>query len=201
MENHWNTVYSTKQPTEVSWYEAYPQHSVDTIVGFNLPKTTAIIDVGGGDSRLVDALLDLGYTNLTVLDISAQALERAKVRLGTLADAVNWVVSDVTQFRPDQAFTVWHDRATFHFLTTVPQLDSYLSLIERSVVPGGFLSVATFSDTGPTQCSGLTVRQYSPDALTNQFIRGFARLKCEEADHLTPFQTYQRFTFCQFQRR
>lgn len=201
MQQHWNHVYETKRSNEVSWYEDYPHYSVDTIEGFNVPKTARIVDVGGGDSRLVDALLDLGYENLTILDISAQALERAKARLGSAAHRVQWVVGDVTQFQPDNNFNVWHDRATFHFLTVVQQTAAYLSIVEKNIVPGGFLSVATFSDKGPSQCSGLTVQQYSPDALTHQFARRFTKLQCEEITHPTPFGTEQLFTFCQFQRK
>jgi ubiquinone/menaquinone biosynthesis C-methylase UbiE len=149
MEQHWNHVYHTKQPTDVSWYEEYPHYSVSLIEGFNLAKTARVIDVGGGDSRLVDALLELGYLNLTVLDISEQAIKRAKARLGSRADQVQWIVSDVTRFAPSQSFDAWHDRATFHFLTTEPQIDAYLSIAEQAIPAGGFLSVATFSDQGP----------------------------------------------------
>ncbi|MBC3789257.1 class I SAM-dependent methyltransferase [Spirosoma utsteinense] len=201
MEQHWNHVYHTKQPTDVSWYEEYPHYSVSLIEGFNLAKTARVIDVGGGDSRLVDALLELGYLNLTVLDISEQAIKRAKARLGSRADQVQWIVSDVTRFAPSQSFDAWHDRATFHFLTTEPQVDAYLSIAEQAIPAGGFLSVATFSDQGPTKCSGLTVRQYSSDALTDQFAYRFTRLHCEEMTHPTPFGTQQLFTACQFQRK
>jgi ubiquinone/menaquinone biosynthesis C-methylase UbiE len=201
MEQHWNSVYQTKHPYEVSWYEAYPRYSVSIIEGFNLPKTTSIVDVGGGVSRLVDALLDLGYSNLTVLDISQQAIQRAKTRLGSRADQVQWVVSDVTCFAPVQSFDIWHDRATFHFLTSEPQIDAYLSIAERFIQGGGFLSVATFSDKGPSNCSGLGVRQYSPDALSDQFAYRFTKLRCDEIRHSTPFGTEQLFTTCQFQRK
>ena len=200
-QQHWNQVYSTKAETEVSWFEVYPHRSVATIQAFNVPKTASIIDIGGGESRLVDALLDLGYENLTVLDISAEAFAKAKQRLGSRAMRVRWVVSDVTTFRPDTPFRVWHDRATFHFLTADAQVDSYLTIAQQGVVPGGFLTVGTFSDRGPTRCSGLTVRQYSPATLTNQFAKGFAKLYCEEADHQTPGGQVQTFTFCQFQRQ
>lgn len=201
MEQHWNTVYQTKQPTEVSWYEEYPHYSVSLINGFNLTKTAKIIDVGGGDSRLVDALLELGYTDVTVLDISEQAIERAKARLGSRADQVQWVVSDITCFQPNHPFDLWHDRAAFHFLTTEPKINAYLSVAQRVILADDFLSVATFSDKGPSKCSGLTVRQYSQEALSQQFTGRFAKLRCEEITHETPFGTQQLFTTCQFQRK
>ncbi len=199
-ENHWNTVFQTKRPDEVSWYEAYPGRSVDTVEGFGLPRTARIIDIGGGDSRLVDALLVLGYEHLTVLDISADALDRAKTRLGTLAQRVQWVVSDVTTYQPDEPFDLWHDRAAFHFLTTDDAVARYLAAAESGVRAGGYLTVGTFSDNGPTQCSGLPVQQYSPDQLAGRFGRQFAKIHCNEADHQTPTGAVQRFTFCQFRR-
>ena len=200
-EQHWNQVYRTKAETEVSWFEAYPHRSVATIQAFGLLKTAPIIDVGGGESRLVDALLELGYQDLTVLDISAEALAKAQQRLGHQATRVRWVVCDVTTYRPDKPFQVWHDRATFHFLTADTQVRAYLTNAERGVAPGGFLTVGTFSDHGPTRCSGLTVRQYSPATLSRQFARWFTKLYCEEADHATPGGSVQTFTFCQFQRK
>lgn len=201
VEQHWNNVYQTKQPTQVSWYEEYPHYSVSLINGFNLPKTAKVIDVGGGDSRLVDALLELGYTDVTVLDISEQAINRAKARLCSRADLVKWVVSDITNFQPNHPFDLWHDRAAFHFLTTEPQINAYLSIAKRAIPAGGFLSVATFSDRGPSTCSGLTVRQYSQEALSQQFMGLFVKLRCEEITHNTPFGTQQLFTTCQFQRK
>ncbi len=199
-QQHWNKVYSSKAETDVSWYETYPHRSVSTIESFSLSKMARIIDVGGGESRLVDALLTLGYQNLTVLDISVEALARAQQRLGNRARRVRWVISDVTTFQPEEPFHIWHDRATFHFLTHEPQINAYLANAEQSVIPGGFLTVGTFSDRGPSQCSGLTVRQYSPITLASQFANRFTKLHCEEADHQTPTGSVQTFTFCQFQR-
>ncbi|MBC8153024.1 MAG: class I SAM-dependent methyltransferase [Bacteroidetes bacterium] len=192
-QQHWNTVYQTKPSDTVSWYEAYPQRSVDTIQAFGLATDARIVDVGGGDSRLVDALLDLGFTNITVLDISSDALERAS--------QVHWVVANITDYRPTQSFDVWHDRAAFHFLTTATAVSSYLDVAGSGIRPGGYLTIGTFSTNGPTQCSNLPVRQYSPDALAGEFSGTFSKLYCEEADHYTPTGTVQAFTFCQFERR
>ncbi len=199
-QTHWNTVFQTKRPDEVSWYEAYPHRSVATLEGFGLPRTARIIDIGGGDSRLVDALLALDYACLTVLDISADALDRAKTRLGKLAHRVQWIVSDVTTYRPAEPFDIWHDRAAFHFLTTTDAVARYLAAAEAGVRAGGYLTVGTFSDNGPKQCSGLPVQQYSPDQLAGRFGQQFDKLRCDEADHQTPTGAVQRFTFCQFQR-
>lgn len=146
-KNHWDTVYKTKEPNQVSWTQEVPQISLEFIHSFGLTKTAKIIDIGGGDSKLVDYLLDEGFENITVLDISAQALEKAKKRLGNKADKINWIVSDVTEFQPEARFDVWHDRATFHFLTTSEQVAKYLDTARNSV--SGFLTIGTFSDNGP----------------------------------------------------
>lgn len=151
-KNHWEKVYETKQPDEVSWTQAVPQTSLDFIHSFKLPKSAKIIDVGGGDSRLVDFLLDEGFENITVLDISAKALKRAKNRLGEKSKKVNWVVSDVTDYEPETVFDVWHDRATFHFLTTTEEIAAYLGVAEKSVT--GFMTIGTFSDVGPKNAAG-----------------------------------------------
>lgn len=197
-KNHWEKVYQTKEPNEVSWTQKVPQTSLNFIHSFKLPKTAKIIDVGGGDSKLVDYLLDEGYENLTVLDISATALERAKKRLGDKAKNVNWVVSDVTDYEPETAFDVWHDRATFHFLTTTEEIAAYLELVRKTVV--GFMTIGTFSDAGPKKCSGLNIKQYSELELQQQLEAAFEKIRCITEDHQTPFGTKQNFLFCSFKR-
>lgn len=193
---HWETVYSTKQPQEVSWTQDVPQTSLDFIHSFNVPKSAPIIDIGGGDSRLVDYLLQEGYENVSVLDISAQALERAKARLGDQAFKVNWIVSDVTEFHPPQNYAVWHDRATFHFLTTPSQVTRYLATARSAV--DGYMAIGTFSEQGPKKCSGLDVRQYTEEELQHQLLDGFRKIRCITEDHITPFNTRQNFLFCSF---
>lgn len=163
-----------------------------------MPKSAKIIDVGGGDSRLVDFLLDEGFENLTVLDISAKVLERAKKRLGKKAKNVNWVVSDVTDYQPETVFDVWHDRATFHFLTTTEEIAAYLGVAEKAVA--GFMTIGTFSDTGPKKCSGLNIKQYSESELQAQLDGEFEKVRCITEDHQTPFGTTQNFLFCSFKR-
>jgi trans-aconitate methyltransferase len=195
-KSHWENVYSTKQPNEVSWTQKIPQTSLDFIRGFKVPKSAPIIDIGGGDSNLVDFLLQEGYTDVTVLDISAAALERAKKRLGEKASLVHWIESDITEFRPDRNYRIWHDRATFHFLTTNEQIESYLKIAKQAI--DGFLALGTFSPEGPTKCSNLNIKQYADVDLERAFSDGFSKLKCITEDHITPFETAQNFTFCSF---
>lgn len=198
-KNHWENIYQTKQPNEVSWTQEVPKTSLDFISNCKIPKTAKIIDIGGGDSNLVDFLLAEGYQNISVLDISAKALARAKMRLGKKADKVNWIVSDVTKFKPDSVFDVWHDRASFHFLTTPEQIAIYLDTAAKSVK--GFMTIGTFSDVGPTKCSGLEIKQYSETELETQLAKGFEKLKCITEDHQTPFGTTQNFLFCSFRKK
>jgi trans-aconitate methyltransferase len=195
-KNHWEKIYTNKQPHEVSWTEEIPATSLAFIHGFHLAKTARIIDVGGGDSKLVDYLLKEGFQDITVLDISEQALARAKNRLGGQADKVAWIVSNITDFKPDEHYDLWHDRATFHFLTTGNQIEKYLSVASLSVK--GFLTIGTFSHDGPAKCSGLNIRQYNEEELQQQLSKGFTKLKCITEDHQTPFHTKQNFLFCSF---
>lgn len=195
---HWNNVYANKSPDQVSWTQAIPQTSLDFIKSFNIDKHSRIIDVGGGDSRLVDYLLDAGYENITVLDISEKALEKAKNRLGERASKVHWIVSDVTKFNTDETFDVWHDRAAFHFLTTPDQVSAYMN-IARSCVKG-FMTIGTFSTSGPSKCSGLEIKQYDEQLLTKELSNGFDKIRCITEDHVTPFNTIQNFLFCSFRR-
>ncbi|MEO8069007.1 MAG: class I SAM-dependent methyltransferase [Flavobacteriales bacterium] len=197
---HWDRIYRTKQPHEVSWTQDVPSTSLAFIRGFNLPKSAHVIDIGGGDSKLVDFLLDEGYEHITVLDISASALQRARERLGAKADRVQWVVSDITSFEPDTIYDLWHDRAAFHFLTTEKEIAAYMTIARGSLSGEGYLTIGTFSTDGPTKCSGLPIKQYSEEALTHEVSDGFAKLKCLTEDHETPFHTKQNFLFCSFKR-
>lgn len=198
-KNHWETVYETKNPDQVSWTQEVPKTSLNFIHFFEVDKAASIIDIGGGDSKLVDFLLDEGYENITVLDISGKALEKAKKRLGDKAEKVNWVVSDITGFDPPCHYDIWHDRATFHFLTTKEQISAYLDIARQSVT--GYMIIGTFSTNGPTKCSGLDIRQYDEEALTAELENGFDKLRCITEDHTTPFNTIQNFLFCSFKRQ
>ncbi len=198
-KKHWETVYDTKNPDQVSWTQETPKTSLEFIRSFGLQKSAKIIDIGGGDSKLVDYLLDEGYTNITVLDISAKALEKAKIRLGEKAKKVKWIVCDITEFDPTMTFDLWHDRATFHFLTTHEQKRKYIETARKLV--NGFLTLGTFSKTGPEKCSGLEINQYDEDELSSTFKNGFDKIKCVTEDHQTPFGTKQNFLFCSFKRQ
>jgi len=198
-KKHWETVYETKNPDQVSWTQEKPTTSLDFIHSFGLTKTAKIIDIGGGDSKLVDYLLDEGFENITVLDISAKALEKSQKRLGDKAKNVNWVVSDITEFETNTTFDVWHDRATFHFLTTAEQIEKYMETARKSVK--GFLTIGTFSENGPTKCSGLEIKQYSEENLTAELNNGFDKIRCVTEDHTAPFDTTQNFLFCSFKRQ
>ena len=198
-KKHWETVYETKNPDQVSWTQETPKTSLEFIHSFGLNKTAKIIDIGGGDSKLVDYLLDEKFENVTVLDISAKSLEKAKKRLGEKANKVNWIVSDITDFEPNMIFDVWHDRATFHFLTTPEQIKKYMKTARKSV--NGFLTIGTFSQNGPKKCSGLEIKQYNEKELTLELKDGFDKIKCVTEDHLTPFDTTQNFLFCSFKRQ
>jgi 2-polyprenyl-3-methyl-5-hydroxy-6-metoxy-1,4-benzoquinol methylase len=198
-KSHWENVYTTKQPHEVSWTQEVPTTSLKIINSFNLDKSAGIIDIGGGDSNLVDFLLDEGYTNISVLDISSEALERAKKRLGAKADNVKWIESDITEFKPTEQYAVWHDRAAFHFLTTPEQIANYVATAAKAVT--GYLAIGTFSENGPKRCSGLDITQYSEEKLENTFTARFKKTDCLTEDHTTPFNTTQNFIFCSFKKR
>ena len=199
-KNHWDKIYLSKKPEELSWTQDIPRTSLAFILSTQLDFQARIIDIGGGNSNLVDFLLDFGYKNITVLDISEQALITAQQRLGARADKVKWIVSDITNYQPDATYDFWHDRATFHFLTTESQILKYLSVALHTVKEDGFISIGTFSAKGPTKCSGLDIKQYSEETLETRLKDGFEKIKCITEDHDTPFNTVQNFIFCLFKR-
>jgi SAM-dependent methyltransferase len=200
-KQHWDRIYSSKQNEAFSWTQDTPATSISFLKEFNVPRTAPIIDIGGGDSKLVDYLLKDGYTDITVLDISEKALERAKARLGENASKVHWVVSDITEFVPTRQYAIWHDRATFHFLTEESQIEKYVSIASDNLTGDGFMTIGTFSENGPEKCSGLTIKKYSEDVLTSVLQTAFEKLRCIKEDHITPFQTVQNFLFCSFRKK
>lgn len=200
-KEHWENVFAAKAENEVSWFQPYPKTSVDFFELFSLPLDAHIIDIGGGDSHLVDVFIEKGYRNIYVLDISENALNRAKLRLGDKAGLVNWIVSDITDFRPEVKFDFWHDRAAFHFLTTEERIDKYVHLAKNNINPNGYLILGTFSERGPLICSGLEIKQYSETSLSNRFEKSFTRMKCIAEEHQTPFNTTQHFLFCSFRKK
>jgi SAM-dependent methyltransferase len=197
-QEHWDKIYSFKAENEVSWFQEYPKTSMEFIELFKLPVTANIIDIGGGDSHFVDVLLGKGYQNIWVLDISKNAIEKAKKRLGKKAEKVHWILSDVTEFIPDVQFDFWHDRAAFHFLTTEEKIYKYVSIAEDAIRKDGYLILGTFSENGPSKCSGLEVKQYSEASMSARFEIAFDRIKCIEENHITPFPHDSEFSFLQF---
>lgn len=197
-KEYWDNIYQTKVPHELSWTQKVPEVSLKFIRSFNLPKDAAIIDAGGGDSNLVDHLLEEGFTNITVLDISTAAINRARERLGYDAEKVTWIITDITDFKPKEKYDVWHDRATFHFLTHDDQIKSYNTIIKNNVK--SYLVIGTFSTDGPDKCSGLDVLQYDEEKLTKVIPDEFIKLECTKEDHFTPFNTCENYIFCSFKK-
>jgi 2-polyprenyl-3-methyl-5-hydroxy-6-metoxy-1,4-benzoquinol methylase len=199
-QQHWEKVYD-KHELELSWFQRYPKTSMEFIELFDLPHSANIIDIGGGDSYFVDSLLEKGYENIWVLDISSKAIDRAKKRLGEKSFRVHWIVADVTEFQPTVQFDLWHDRAAFHFLTTEDSIYKYVSIAEDAIRQNGYLILGTFSETGPQKCSGLEIKQYSEASMSARFEVRFDRIKCIREDHTTPFHKIQNFLFCSFRKK
>jgi SAM-dependent methyltransferase len=196
---HWQRIYQTTSVTEVSWYQLVPQVSLDLIRATGLPVSAPIVDVGGGDSQLVDHLLGRGYSDLTVLDIAPAGLERARVRLGPLAARVDWIAADVAAFQPPRRYALWHDRAVFHFLVTQTERQKYLSVLASALAPRGHLILATFGPQGPTRCSGLPTQRYSEDDLGVLLGCDFELRRHELENHRTPGGKEQQFLWSWWQ--
>jgi SAM-dependent methyltransferase len=197
VKSHWENIYQTKASTQVSWYQEHAHLSLRLIADTGVDRADPIIDVGGGTSTLVDDLLADGYQHLSVLDVSAGALQAAQQRLGARASTVTWIEADITQAQlPGQFYAVWHDRAVFHFLTQSRDRQRYIQVVRHAVKPGGHVIVATFALDGPSQCSGLNVARYSPDSLHHEFGEDFQLLTSTRETHVTPFGTEQKFIYC-----
>jgi ubiquinone/menaquinone biosynthesis C-methylase UbiE len=196
----WNEVYGSKAESEVSWFEEVPIKSLELISELRLTPDSRIIDVGGGESRLAECLLGRGYKDISILDISCTALEKVKVRLGSRANSVKFIVSDITRFDPIEQYSLWHDRATFHFLTAAQEIEAYLDIANRALRKDGYLIVSTFSKTGPNKCSGLSISNYSDIELKSLFAKSFSSIKCFETTHSTPWGSAQNFLYCGFKK-
>jgi ubiquinone/menaquinone biosynthesis C-methylase UbiE len=197
---HWEKIYQTKQTEEASWYQPLPETSLHFFEKHGISPTSKIIDVGGGDSLLVDHLLDRGHQDITLLDISAHALDKAKKRLGNRSSQVKWVVADASDFQPGELYDCWHDRAAFHFLTQAQEVEKYVQTAAAGIRPGGLLVLGTFSVNGPMKCSGLDIRQYSETEMTELFAGHFEKTGCLYVDHKTPSGVLQNFIFCGFMK-
>lgn len=199
-KEHWNQVYQTKAPDDVSWFQTRPAISLKLIEATRVGKGQGIIDVGGGASVLVDFLLDAGFTKLAVLDISAAALANARKRLGTRAGEVEWFDADVTVFNPPRRFSLWHDRAVFHFLTDKTDRQKYVQTLKRTLAADGHVIIATFAVDGPPKCSGLDVARYDASGICAELGGEFRLIEQVDETHVTPWNTEQKFSYFRFAR-
>ena len=197
---HWNEVYATKPADKVSWFQARAEMSMRLIAAAGASEESAIIDIGGGASVLIDQLVDAGFGDVTVLDISERALRLTKDRLGSHAGEVHWIVSDVLAWTPARSYDVWHDRAVFHFLTDESERRAYRAVLTKGLRKGGTLILSTFADDGPERCSGLPVHRWSADALARELGSEFRLSESLREDHRTPGGAVQPFTWARFER-
>ncbi len=201
-QDHWEKVYREEDPTTgVSWYQARPAMSLQLILATGILPNQPVIDVGGGASLLVDRLLEAGFEHLSVLDISSAALEHAQKRLGPRAGAITWIHTDITLFKPARTYSLWHDRAVFHFLTSSSERSEYLRVLRSALPPGGQLILGTFAEDGPVRCSGLSVMRYDARAICAELGSEFTLLEQQRESHFTPWKTEQKFNWFRFQRQ
>lgn len=198
--DHWQEIYSSRNDEELSWFESAPSISLDLLLAPSLTSEMPVLDVGGGSSRFVDALLDRGFTDVTVLDIAEASLEKSKIRLGERADRVHWIAADISTWEPDRKYAAWHDRAMFHFLTTKRQRWDYRTTMENAVQSGGLVVIGTFSTLGPERCSGLPVQRYSALTLSEELGDRFRWTVTRKIEHTTPGGDMQHFQFSRFVR-
>lgn len=197
---HWERVWTSRRPTEVSWYQRDPCVSLQMIAATGIRPEDPILDVGGGASSLVDRLLERGFEDVTVLDVSSHALSVAADRLGSLATKVHWLCADATSFELPQRFALWHDRAVFHFLVEERERRSYVDRLSRTVRPGGHVIVATFAPDAPPRCSGLLVERYTAATLAAALGPALRLVECVSEEHTTPAGVRQPFVYCRFAR-
>jgi trans-aconitate methyltransferase len=198
---HWDRAFSSKGEAGVSWFEDRPETSLRLLAEIGAGPASALIDIGGGASRLVDALLGARWRSIAVLDVSPAALDLAKARLGPASERVHWIAADVTEWRPERAYDVWHDRATFHFLTDAKDQAAYADRLAAAVAPGGHAIIATFAPDGPERCSGLPVRRYAPEALAATVGPAFTLVRIRRHVHVTPAGGAQAFQYSALRRR
>jgi len=199
-QSHWEEIYKTKREAELSWFQASPALVLDLLELVGATPSSSIVDIGGGESRLVDSLLAEGYENITVLDLSATALAAAQSRLGEKGDKVKWIVADATEWEPPEFYDIWHDRAAFHFLVSESEQRSYIDRLKRGLKVGGHVILGTFALDGPQKCSGLPVARHGSASLSNLLGSEFALVDSRRDDHTTPRGSVQRFQFSTFKR-
>lgn len=195
---HWENIYTAKGEAEVSWFEETPAQSLELLELVGARTSSAIIEVGGGASRLVDYLLAQGFENITVLDLSAAALNSARARLGDKGEAVKWIVADATEWLPTDTYDIWHDRAVFHFLTSENEQQAYIQRLQQALKRGGHVIIGTFALDGPDKCSGLPVARHSAESLSVLLGPDFELIDSRRREHLTPWQAVQKFQFSTF---
>jgi len=200
-KSYWENIYTTKDTQKVGWYQPRPALTLSLMEELAIPKDSQIIDIGGGDSYLVDFLLADDYRNVTVLDISAKAIEKAKLRLAEKSELPDWIVSDIREFEPNRQYDLWHDRAAFHFLTEEADIRNYVETAKNGIVEKGLMIIGTFSDKGPNTCSGLPVKQYALEELQQTFSPYFETVKKFNIDHITPSGLSQNYSFCIFRKK
>lgn len=200
-KKHWERIYQNQSPDELSWYQIYPKISLRLIKSSGTEAQDSIIDVGGGTSTLIDTLVKHGYKEITVLDISSSAISKAKQGLEEQAEKVKWIEANIISFEPQEKYSLWHDRAVFHFLTDKESRKKYINSMKKSLRVGGHLIIATFSTRGPKKCSGLKVQRYNSETLQLEFGDSFELLEAIEEEHITPGKVKQKFIYCHFLRR
>ena len=200
LKEHWELVHSKKKENEVSWFQPFPHESIKFIKNLKLSLNDNIIDIGAGESRLVDNLLEMGFRNIDVLDISKSAISKAKKRLGVKSSLINWIVCDINNFKPIKKYKLWHDRAAFHFLRKEIEINNYVDLASSSISKNGKMIIATFSSNGPEKCSGIRVSRYNLESIKKQFNNYFILDNHLITNHSTPFNTIQEFIFTNFSK-
>ncbi|MGI9530048.1 class I SAM-dependent methyltransferase [Lutimonas sp.] len=199
-KSFWDGIYKSSMPHQTGWYQDNPKISLELINSLGLTKSSKIIDIGGGDSLFVDHLVDLGFEDITVLDVSKNAIKRAKKRLGKRAKRIKWLVSDVLDFDSVESYELWHDRACLHFLTREDERDQYAAVAKKAIAGKGALIIGAFSKTGPERCSGLPIQQYTCHELYQYFSDTFEQVESIETVHITPSKTKQNYVFCHFNK-
>ena len=200
LKSHWENIYSSKKEDGVSWFQEHPKTSIDLIEKYSTDKSISIIDIGSGRSKILKNLIENEYVDLTYLDISQEACSKSKISLGAKQDLVQWYVENVLDFNTEKNFSIWHDRAVFHFLISKDDVEKYKQVVLKNIVQGGYLILGTFSENGPEKCSGLNVSRYSTESLKEIFNPEFKMIESFTIDHKTPFNTTQNFLFSIFKK-